>query len=195
MSVRRYAKYTVIAAGAICLLAVAFSLRFPRDPLYLCQKILDGGLEQWKLEAGTNVWPNVEGNSGKSFAQIEKPYLSPSDDHAYSLAYGYVPGLKDDDPPDLIFMYLKRMTRRTWNGDHSASAFARKKWMVFSPNFWGNGDIAAICPEGGELVDTAEFRRRFQKTLEFLRDNNRPHWKAVVAEQTQFLNSLEQHNQ
>ena len=191
MSIRRCAKYKLIAAGAVCLLVAAFLVRFPRDPLCLCQKVLDGGLEQWKQVAGTNVWPNVDGDSAKSFAEIEERYLSPPDDHAYSLAYGYVPGLKDDDPPDLIFMYLKRMTRRTWNGDHSASVFTRKKWMVFGPSFWSSADTVGACPEGGELVETIEFRRRFQKTFEFLRDNNRSHWQAIVAEQTRFLDSLD----
>lgn len=127
MNVRRDVKYTVIAAGATFLLVVAFLVRFPRDPLWLCQKILYSGLEQWKEEAGTNVWPNVDGDSAKSFAEIEERFLSPPDNHAYSTAYRYVPGLRDDDPPDLIFMYLKRMTRRTWNGDLSATVFTRKK--------------------------------------------------------------------
>jgi len=165
MSIRRSTKYTLMALAAISLLVCGFAVRFPRDPLYLCQKILDGGLEQWKMEAGTNMWPNVDGDSAKSFAEIEKRYLSPPDDHAYSLAYGYVPGLKDDDPPDLIFMYLKRMTRRTWNGDHSPSVFAPKKWMVFGPTFWNSADPNRTCPEGGELVDTAQLRRRFQRTF------------------------------
>ncbi len=195
MSVRGQAKCAVIALAAIALLLVVFVIRFPRDPLCLCQKILDGGLQQWKLVAGTNVWPNVDGDSAKSFAQVEDPYLSPPNDHAYSSAYGYVPGLKDDDPPDLIFMYLKRMTRRTWNGDHSATVFAHKKWMVFGPSFWDRSAPNGGLPEGGELVDTAEFRRRLQKTFDFLRDNNRSHWKTIVAEQTRFLDSLQQKNE
>jgi len=192
MSVRPQTKYAIVVVAAICLLAVAFVVRFPRDPLNLCQKVLAGGLEQWKQEAGTNAWPNVDGDSAKSFAQIEDRYLSPPDDHAYSSAYGYVPGLKDDDPPDLIFMYLKRKTRRTWNGDHSPTVFTRKKWMVFAPDFWSSSAPVGTYPEGGELVETSEFIRRFQKTLEFLRENNRPHWEATVAEQARFLNPLEQ---
>ncbi len=190
----RYVKHTVIGAGLVGLLAVAWLLRFPRDPLYLCQKILDGGLQQWKVEARTDVWPNVEGDGATSFAEIEDGYLSPPNDHAYSRAYGYVPGLRDDDPPDLIFMYLKRMTRRTWHGDRSATLFTRKKWMALGPNFWSSTAPSEGYPEGGELLDTSEFRRRFQKTLEFLRENNRPHWRAIVAEQTRLLETLEEKN-
>ena len=192
MSVGRLAKYTVIALAGISLLVCGFVVRFPRDPLCLCQKILNGGLEQWKQEAGTNIWPNLDGDSAKSFAQIEDRYLSPPDDHAYSSAYGYVPGLKDDDPPDLIFMYLRRMTRRTWNGDHSATIFTSKKWMVIGPRFWSGTSPDDGLPEGGEVVDTTELKRRFQKTFEFLRANNRPYVEAIFAEQTRFLDSLEQ---
>jgi hypothetical protein len=189
MNARRFLKYTVAGLGAACLLVVAFLIRFPRDPLYLCQKILYNGLEQWKLEAGTNVWPNVDGNSARSFAEIEE-LLGPPGNHDYSQAYGYVPGLKDDDPRDLIFMYMKQKTRRTWNGDHSASVFSGKKWMVFGPDFWTVSEISESLPEGGELVDTTEFTRRLQKTFQFLRDNDRPHCEAVIAEHSRFLESL-----
>ena len=190
MRVNRPLKFAIIAAGVICVLAGALAIRFPPDPLWLCQKVLDGGLQQWKQESGTNVWPNVDGDSAKSFAQIEQ-FTGRPGDKDYSEAYGYIPGLKDDDPPDLIFMYLKRKTRRTWNGDHSPTIFARKKWMVFAPDFWTSTMPFGTYPEGGELVETSEFRRRFQKTLEFLRENKRPHWQAIVAEQTRFLDSLE----
>ena len=190
MSSRRFLKYTVVGAAALCLLVVAFRIRFPRDPLYLCQKILNSGLQQWKHEAGTNVWPNVDGDSAKSFAQIEE-YLGPPGNHDYSQAYGYVPGLRDDDPNDLIFMYLKRKTRRTWNGDHSATVFSDTKWMVFGPGFWTMTEPSKTLPEGGEIIDTSEFRRRFQKTFKFLRDNNRPHYEAIIAEHTRFLAALE----
>jgi len=51
---------------------------------------------------------------------------------------------------------------RTWNGDHSKSVFGPKKWMVIGPN----GPCPnATCPEGGDVVETAEFKRRFQKDL------------------------------
>jgi len=190
MYIARPSKRAVLAVVAIFLLVGAFLIRFPRDPLYLCQKILDGGLQQWKLEAGTNVWPNVSGDSTKSFARIER-FLGPAGDHAYSEAYGYVPGLRDDDPSDLIFMYLKRMTRRTWNGDHSASIFAHRKWMVLGPNFLNFTGSASDLPEGGELIETTEFRRRLHKTLTFLRENNRPHWETVIPEHSRFLYALE----
>ena len=84
-------------------------------------------------------------------------------------------------------MYLKRKTRRTWNGDHSASVFAVKKWMVLGPDFFPGRQFLG---EGGELVDTAELRRRFENTFEFLRNNNRPYWAVVVAEHKRFVDAV-----
>jgi len=194
MNVRKFLWYTVVAAVTACLLVVAFLIRFPRDPLYLCQRVLGGGLQQWKIEAGTNVWPNVDGDSAKSFAQIVE-FLGPAFNHDYSQAYGYLPGLQDDDPSDLIFMYLKKQTRRTWNGDHSASVFGVKKWMVFGPDFCLGTSVTPTLPEGGELVTTVELKRRFQKTFQFLQNNKRPHHEAVIAEHTRFLGALEHYEQ
>ena len=45
--------------------------------------------------------------------------------------------------------------------------------------------------EGGRLEETAQFKDRLERTLEFLEANNRPHWETVVREHTAFLSSLE----
>jgi hypothetical protein len=105
-------------------------------------------------------------------------------------AYGYVPGLADNDPPDLVLMYLKQKTRRTWNGDHSATVFREKKWMVIGPDFLSHGGSGDDLPEGGWLEDNEGFKRRLQKTLDFLKKNDRPYWQAVVKEHSAFLKTI-----
>ena len=76
----------------------------------------------------------------------------------------------------------------TWNGDHSKSVFGPKKWMVIGPN---GPRPNATCPEGGDIIETSELKRRFQSTLQFLKENDRPYWKTIVAQQGKFLASLE----
>jgi len=172
----------VIALVCLCvLLAIGLKLRYPHDPLTLCQKQLDSAFAQWTMENGTNVYPNVEGDSRRSFALVGQ-YMLNGDE--YYAKYGYVPGLKDDDPPELVLMYLKEKTRRTWNGDSSGSIRRKPKWMVIGPSF------GCDLPEGGRLEETAVFRTRLQKTLEFLQENSRPYWTNAVREHAAFLNSL-----
>jgi hypothetical protein len=64
-------------------------------------------------------------------------------------------------------------------------------WMVFGPDLFqaahGND-----LPEGGTRETTAEFKRRLQKTFDYLKENNRPYWENVVKEHTEFLNSIEE---
>ena len=45
--------------------------------------------------------------------------------------------------------------------------------------------------EPSERVPLEEFKGRLRKTLTFLHENDRPHWQTVVAENEQFLKSLE----
>ena len=52
---------------------------------------------------------------------------------------------------------------------------------------------AEQCPENGQRMATEEFERRMRLTLAFLRENNRPYWAHVVAEQEAFLESLKDH--
>lgn len=181
MKSKRAIRITLIAVAILCILVVGFRLRYPSDPLTLCQKVLDGGFEQCKMENGTNAYPNVEGNSKKSFASAGQ-YMWHWEE--YYAKYGYVPGLKDDDPSDLVLMYLKKKTRRTWNGDFSGSILREPKWMVIGPDFGYD------LPEGGRLEETSVFKTRLQRTLDFLKENERPHWETVVKEHTEFLNSI-----
>ena len=90
-----------------------------------------------------------------------------------------------------FLLYLKKKTRRTWNGDHSASVFTQKKWFIGGPDYWWNPEEEHGLPEGGQVIDTPEFKRRLQMTLAFLQKNNRPHWDTVVKEHSAFLQTVE----
>ncbi len=134
------------------------------------------------LETGhTNgVYPNANGIGSNSLTMIE-PYFNRDIQQ-----YAYVPGLRCDDPKDLVLMYLKTQTHYPWHGDTKHTIFSPRRWMVLSPEF-GVGDM---CPEGGELLDTTEFRKRLQNTITFLREHDRPGWQIVAREQEDFLKSL-----
>jgi hypothetical protein len=58
--------------------------------------------------------------------------------------------------------------------------------MVLSPGIVMEG----MCPEGGDLLDTPEFKRRLLLTLKFLQTKERPHWQVVSNEQMEFLKSI-----
>lgn len=179
-------KATGITIGIIGVLVIGFILRFPPDPHKNCHRALDAAFDFWMKDNQTNAYPNVEGNGAASLGQIAA-YCRGD----FSL-YGYVPGLTRDDPKELVMLYLKKMTRRTWNGDHSATFFTKKKWFIGGPYYWWNPDFEHGLPEGGQVVDTTEFKRRLQMTLDFLEENKRPYWETVVAEHTAFLKSIEE---
>jgi hypothetical protein len=128
--------------------------------------------------AHTNVYPNANGIGSNSLAMIER-YFS----HDIQ-RYGYVPGLSYDDPKDVVLMYIQ--TRYTWHGDSSHTIFSPQRWLVLSPEIVASG----TCPEGGDLVETPEFRRRLMLTLEFLQKNHRPYSQIVSNDEMQFLKSI-----
>lgn len=180
--------------GAVLCLSVIVSLycfwRFPPDPLDVtCHNIFDAGIPLWIEDSKTNIYPNVEGDSVMSFIVLLKHIFSQGERWVTTVPknYGYIPGLEADDPTELILIYLKKRTRRTWHGDRSNTIFTERKWMVIPPDLTNGGN-----PEIGTLLDTAEFQRRLVTTLDFLKKNNRPHWQKVVKEHTAFLNSIKE---
>ena len=92
----------------------------------------------------------------------------------------YIQGLRNDDPEDLIVMYVKHKTH--WPTKHWFQGFeAVPKWLVMGPRvdtYWGRA---------GGWIETPEFVRRFMKTLDFLRANQRPHWEETVTAHEAFL--------
>ncbi len=181
-------KILAIVFGVIGVLVGIELFRHPSDPLRNCQKVLICGFDQWQIEKQTNTYPNVDGNGLLSFAQFGEYFHSSS---SFANDYGYVPGLRSDDPNDLVLLYLKKKTRRTWNGDRHYNRHTEKMWMVFGPDLSraAHGDD---LPEGGTRETTADFKDRLQKTFDFLKDNNRPYWTNIVKEHAEFLNSIKE---
>src|SRR5580658_7834702 len=70
-------------------------------------------------EAGYDIahdpkpFPNVKGIGRDSLATIHEGMGNYMD---WAKEYGYVPGLREDDPGDLVLMYVERPTRWTWHG-------------------------------------------------------------------------------
>jgi len=130
----------------------------------------------------TNAYPNANGVGSNSLAMIEPSMGKDIQD------YGYVPGMTCNDPKDLVLMYLKTETHYSWHADASHTIFSPRRWMVISPAIVESG----TCPEGGELLETVEFKRRVQLTVEFLKAHQRPYWQTVAKEQSEFLKSIKE---
>jgi hypothetical protein len=181
-------KWRVTIGGvAVLVLMFGFLIVLQSGPRPFCHRAIDGAFQQWMLETGrTNgvytdgVYPNTNGIGSNSLAMIQ-PFFDQRIQQ-----YGYVPGLKYDDPNDLVLMYLKAQTHYTWHGDTEHTIFSPRRWMVLSPKIVASG----TCPEGGELLDTPEFKKRLQMTVTFLREHQRPYWQVVAEEQSNLLNSI-----
>ena len=186
-----------IAATTIAILFVLafgyyhFILDWEARPI--CHKGFMFAFYEWMSDNGrdsntqTNEFPNINGMGADSLATISKGMGSQM---AGAGDYGYVPGLRQGDPGDLVLLYLKRPTRWTWHGA-PPTIFKMKAWMVVPVDFEMGVRSQAGVGELSERLSLAEFRRRLRRTLDFIRTNERPHWRAVVAEHTKFLHSIE----
>ena len=151
--------------------------------------------EIWLDANNTKVYPNVEGDMIKSLRLFgfgadtdAKDGVALFDDPRF-LDYRYVPGLTADDPSDLVLFYKTTKTKFACHSDRPSVwrfPFLVAKWVFAGPRHDGNEE-----GEGGSYWrDTPEFKRRLQKTLDFLRENKRPYWEKVVEENAEFLNSI-----
>ncbi len=177
-----------IIVSCLALLGVAALKVVGPEPHFVCHRALDGALQQWMLETTNTVWlPNVKGSSSQSLALL-LPYLGTGATQLRD--YRYVPGLRSDDPEELITIYVRKPSRRTWHGD--AHWFrAERRWVVLNPRISqpDTGDPRRWS-ECGEAVSTTEFKARLRATLAYLKSNARPEWQAVVEEHTGLLNSI-----
>lgn len=139
--------------------------------------------------------PNVEGRSVDSL----RKFIQNDDAEQWNAKYRYVPGLRRGDPGDLILLYMKQPTRYVWHSNPQ-TVFRDAKWMILPLDFvdgFGSPSVAVVeremphTGEESERVSQQEFKSRLRKTLDFLRNNDRPYWKTVVAENEKFLKSLE----
>jgi hypothetical protein len=131
------------------------------------------------------AYPNESGDGSKSIEVIAARITAPDAAHLRQ-DYAYVPGLKESDPAELILLYMKEPTRFKWHGDHP-SLLRGKRWLVQTPDFRESDRPAEWCPERGQWIDTPEFRRRLEKTLSFLKEQQRPYWERIMQEHEAFL--------
>jgi hypothetical protein len=166
----------LVLATMAALVGLAYGgirLLFDRDAEPVCHKGVQTCFYMWMedqrmpADSRTNSFPNTDGRSADSLAALNE-YMG-GDPH-WATNYCYVPGLWENDPGDLVLLYVNRPTRWTAHGWLPPTIFKDKAWIIVP-------------------VDFTHGERR---TIEFIRDNQRPNWEAVVAEHTRFLNSLDQ---
>jgi hypothetical protein len=163
------------------------------DAKPICHKLIMIGFMAAMHESGINFandpkpFPNVKGVSRDSLTNICEQMGGYVD---WVKDYGYVPGLREDDPGELVLMYFNRPTRWTWHGV-APTIFKEKAWILIPVDF-GDGMRPKSGPgEQSERVSLDEFRSRLKQTIDFIRTNERPNWQAIVAEQTKFLDSID----
>lgn len=144
-------------------------------------------------EPGENVandpkpFPNVNGSSRDSLATLKQEMGGNMD---WATNYNYIPGLRENDPGNLVLMYFNRPTRWRWFAA-PPTIFKNKEWIIIPVDFGtGMRPRSEEDRDYSERVSFDEFRRRIQQTLDFIRTNNRPNWQTVVVEETRFLNSI-----
>jgi hypothetical protein len=174
--------------------AVIFGLQ-PNAPL--CHKQLIVPILQ-HIEADPNGFlPNADGLSEESFAVISeyhgkgvaKKWLL-----EWSPKYKYVAGLQKGDPGDLVVCYLAKPTRWVMH-ILSPKAWDPMGWIICpldEMTLSGGRERKRIRPgENSETLTNEQFRERLQKTLDYLKANQRPHWEVVVKEHQAVLDSLD----
>ena len=170
----RSKKWAIVLLIILAILSAAKIVFIPPGPYLVYHRIIDAAFNQWMFENNTNTYPNVEGDSVKSISIVE-PLCSPRTNALRD--YLYIPGLRPDDPTNLVIMYVKEKSRRDWLGS-TATIFKGKKWIVIAPGFpLGSGG------ECNDWIDTPEFKSRLKRTIEFLKENKRPYWQNIVREQ------------
>ena len=135
ISLPKAAKWTVITLVVlVCLLFVhtRFILDWQGQPV--CHKALMSAFEIWMDDNHTIAFPDVRGVGRDSLAEIHSyPTRVQLEDR-----YGYVAGLRKDDPGDLVLAYVNQSTRWIWHGA-PRTIFNEKRWIVVPVDFtvWG----------------------------------------------------------
>jgi|SRR5688572_1985947 len=181
----------VVALVAVVIGYCAFILDWRGRPT--CHKQIMGAFGKWTADngndpnSGTNEFPNMNGRGTDSLLTTAKQMGGYMD---WVKTYNYVPGLHENDPGDLVLLYMNRSTRWTWHGK-VPTVFKKKEWIVVPVDF-AFGERPRSGPgELSERIPIEEFRERLKRTLDFIRTNERPNWEKVVAEHTKFLDSIE----
>jgi hypothetical protein len=192
---------TILLALFVCFV-FGFRMLHDFDNVPLCDKQMWALVAAWSNVKQVDDLPNVKGRSAESLAALYKAVDGEEEGESETRneKYQYIPGLRRGDPGDLVLMYMKRPTRWTHHAAGPPQIFTEAKWQLVPFDFLGvlgKADVEPVpreIPSRGECcerVRLAEFQTRLRKTLKFLRDNDRPHWQTVVAENEAFLKSLE----
>lgn len=175
------ATLVMLGAGYFC-----FILDWSGRPF--CHKQYNLAFRIWMDERGTNAFPNINGLSADSLMAIREEMGGGT---RWSEHYNYVPGLHQDDPGQLVLLYFDAPTRWTWHGP-APTIFTERAWIVVPVDF--ASDFSRARFGGGEMSErltTEQFKQRLSETVEFVRTNARPHWQEIVAEHTEFLESID----
>lgn len=183
--------------GTITVLALSyyyFILDWNVRPV--CHKQIETVLRIWAGDHGkdasgaTNAFPNVNGDSKASLAAIDQElHWGIAWASSWTNRYKYVPGLRETDPGDLILMYMDQPTRWHWHGA-PRTRFNEKRWLVVPLDFDFDSRRATEGGECSESLTTDQFKARLEKTLDFVRTNQRPNWQTIAAEHSKFLSSI-----
>lgn len=182
---------TMVALLGILYGAYHFILDWNARPI--CHKAVMTCFHMWMSDQGMpsesrgNNFPNINGKSVDSLATLNS-YMG--DNPSWAKDYSYVPGLRENDPGDLVLMYINRPTRWTWHGS-PPTIFKEKAWIIVPADFTHGDRPQKSQGELSESVSQAEFQNRLRRTLDFIRTNQRPNWETVVAEHTKFLDSIQ----
>jgi hypothetical protein len=180
MRIPRLILWPIIALGALLgAAAVYYNFILDWQGRPYCHKQIMLALLTWAGEGRTNALPNVRGLSWESILAFKDEMAGTN----WAQHYRYIPGLRQDDPGDLLLLYMDQPTRWVWHGS-PPTVWRKKAWLVVRFDFEGPGECS-------ERVPTAEFTRRLRQTLDFIRTNERPNWQTIVAEHERFLKRVE----
>lgn len=197
---KRIARWIGGVLAVLILLVLGYRhLVFDMEGQPVCHKQIMFGFTGLMHPAGGNIlldpkpFPNVDGLSQKSLTAISDTMAGYT---VWTNDYNYVPGLCENDPPDLVLMYFKSPTRWIWHG-MPRTIFSKKQWMIVPVDFGFRSESRPNVLQGecSEIISLDQFRIRLRRTLDFVRTNERPHWQTVVSEHEKFLKSIEDENQ
>jgi hypothetical protein len=163
----------------------------------LCHKQLLVPVVEDRQKNPLRELPNEMGLSDESFLAIGRVLGHDANwSKSWAAKYKYIPGLRQDDPGELVVFYLAKPTRWVWHG-LPPKAWDPIGWVVCPLDqmvFNGLLERDRVRPgEKSETLTNEQFRERLQRTLDYLKANRRPHWEVVVKEYQATLDSLASH--
>jgi hypothetical protein len=184
---RKIRSLVITLALAIVLPLSYYYFILDRQGRPYCHKQIMLSFLMWMdYQKSTNAFPNIGGRSADSLEALH----SEMNGMSWAQNYHYVPGLNRDDPGDLVLMYVTQPTRWTWHGQ-TPTIFTEKAWILVPVDFKNSWRTNVGRGELSERISGEEFKTRLQRTLDFIRTNQRPNWQTIIAEHTKFLNSME----